>query len=67
MALPSSFSGQRHPTGHHPILRLHTETACRRAAALRLTLVDVDPDWCLLRLHEKDTVSSAGNPPAHPS
>jgi site-specific recombinase XerD len=38
------------------LLRLHTETACRRAAALRLTRADLDPDWCLLRLHEKNGI-----------
>lgn len=36
------------------ILRIHTETACRRAAALRLQLNDIDPTWCLIRLHEKN-------------
>ena len=38
------------------LLRLHTETACRRAAALHLTEDDIDPDWCLLRLHEKNSI-----------
>ncbi|NKQ59069.1 site-specific integrase, partial [Amycolatopsis sp. K13G38] len=38
------------------ILRLHTETACRRAAALTLTPDDIDPEWCLLRLHEKNNL-----------
>ncbi|NNH76028.1 site-specific integrase [Nocardia uniformis] len=35
------------------ILRLHTETACRRGGALALTPADLDPDQCLIRLHEK--------------
>jgi integrase/recombinase XerC len=34
------------------LLRLHTETACRRAA-LALRPVDLDPDQCLVRLREK--------------
>jgi site-specific recombinase XerD len=38
------------------LLRLHTETACRRAAALHLTDDDIDPEWCLLRLHEKNNI-----------
>jgi outer membrane murein-binding lipoprotein Lpp len=36
------------------ILQLHTETACRCAAALYLTPADVDAQWCLLRLQEKN-------------
>jgi integrase len=49
-------------TGNDPaldtlILRLHTETACRRGGALALTPADLDPDQCLIRLREKgDTV-----------
>jgi len=39
------------------ILRLHTETACRRAAGIALTPDDVDPEWCLLRLHEKNGIT----------
>ncbi|MEV4734681.1 tyrosine-type recombinase/integrase [Saccharopolyspora sp. NPDC049426] len=35
------------------ILRLHIETACRRGGALSLTLRDLDPDQCLVLLHEK--------------
>jgi integrase len=35
------------------ILRLHTETACRRAGALALRPQDLDPDQCLVRLREK--------------
>ncbi|WP_243794830.1 site-specific integrase [Saccharopolyspora gloriosae] len=45
-------------TGNDPtldtlILRLHTETACRRAGALALRPRDLDPDQCLILLHEK--------------
>lgn len=39
------------------LLRLHTETACRRAAALVLTEDDIDADWCLLQLREKGDVT----------
>jgi integrase len=35
------------------ILRLHTETACRRGGALALAPEDLDPGQCLIRLHEK--------------
>lgn len=45
-------------TGNDPaldslILRLHTETACRRGGALTLRPTDLNPDWCVIRLHEK--------------
>jgi integrase/recombinase XerC len=45
-------------TGNDPaldtlILRLHTETACRRGGALALTPADLDPEQCLIRLNEK--------------
>ncbi|GAA1938114.1 site-specific integrase [Amycolatopsis minnesotensis] len=45
-------------TGNDPaldtlILRLHTETACRRGGALALRPQDLDPDQCLVRLREK--------------
>lgn len=45
-------------TGNDPdldslLLRLHIETACRRGGALALRLRDLDPDQCLIRLHEK--------------
>jgi integrase/recombinase XerC len=45
-------------TGNDPaldalLLRLHTETACRRGGALALRCVDLDPDQCLIRLREK--------------
>jgi integrase len=35
------------------ILRLHTETACRRGGALALRPADLDPDQCLVLLREK--------------
>jgi integrase len=35
------------------LLRLHTETACRRGGALGIRLEDLDPDRCLVRLREK--------------
>jgi integrase/recombinase XerC len=35
------------------ILRLHTETACRRGGALALHRADLDREQCLIRLHEK--------------
>jgi integrase len=39
------------------LLRLHTETACRRGGALALTPADLDAEQCLIRLREKgDTV-----------
>jgi integrase/recombinase XerC len=45
-------------TGNDPaldalILRLHTETACRRGGALALRPVDLDSDQCLILLREK--------------
>jgi integrase/recombinase XerC len=45
-------------TGNDPeldtlLLRLHTETACRRGGALALRPLDLDPDQCLTRLREK--------------
>jgi integrase len=45
-------------TGNDPaldslLLRLHTETACRRAGALALRPADLDPDQCLILLREK--------------
>ncbi|WNV84866.1 site-specific integrase [Umezawaea sp. Da 62-37] len=36
------------------LIRLHTETACRRGGALALREDDIDPRWCLLRLREKN-------------
>jgi integrase/recombinase XerC len=35
------------------LIRLHTETACRRGGALALMPEDLDPEQCLIRLHEK--------------
>ena len=35
------------------LLRLHTETACRRGGALALRPDDLDPHQCLIRLREK--------------
>jgi integrase/recombinase XerC len=45
-------------TGNDPeldtlLLRLHTETACRRGGALGLRPQDLDPDQCLVLLREK--------------
>ncbi len=45
-------------TGNDPVLdsilvRLHTETACRRGGALALRPRDLDPDQCLILLREK--------------
>ena len=45
-------------TGNDPeldtlLLRLHTETACRRGGALSLRPADLDPDQCLVLLREK--------------
>ncbi|GAA3273444.1 tyrosine-type recombinase/integrase [Dactylosporangium vinaceum] len=45
-------------TGNDPVLdslllRLHTETACRRGGAVALRPVDLDQDQCLIRLREK--------------
>ncbi|MBF6064722.1 site-specific integrase [Nocardia terpenica] len=45
-------------TGNDPdldtlLLRLHTETACRRGGALALRPEDLDPDQCLIFLREK--------------
>lgn len=35
------------------LLRVHLETACRRAGALSLTRADLDAEQCLIHLHEK--------------
>jgi integrase len=35
------------------LLRLHIETACRRGGALALMPEDLDPENCLVKLHEK--------------
>nr|WP_211212913.1 hypothetical protein [Actinopolyspora mortivallis] len=46
-------------TGNDPALdallvRLHTETACRRGGALALRVADLDVDQCLVLLREKN-------------
>ncbi|MGO1053022.1 tyrosine-type recombinase/integrase [Crossiella sp. CA198] len=35
------------------MLRLHIETACRRGGAVALRACDLDPEQCLILLHEK--------------
>ena len=61
-ALPDSHLEEIHrvaaTTGDDPaldalLLRLHTETACRRGGALALLPEDLDAEHCLIRLHEK--------------
>jgi integrase/recombinase XerC len=61
-ALPGSRLEEIHrvaaATGDDPaldalLLRLHTETACRRGGALTLLPGDLDAEHCLIRLHEK--------------
>ena len=62
MALPDhrldELSQVAASTGNDPaldtlLLRLHMETACRRGGALALLPSDLDPEQCLIRLHEK--------------
>ena len=62
MALPdgrlAEISAVAASTGNDPaldalIIRLHAETACRRGGALALAPEDLDPEQCLIRLHEK--------------
>ena len=62
MALPNGrlaeISAAAASTGDDPVLdaliiRLHSETACRRGGALALTPEDLDPEHCLIRLREK--------------
>ncbi|WP_329408021.1 site-specific integrase [Nocardia vinacea] len=48
-------------TGNDPeldtlLLRLHTETACRRVGALHLRPCDLDPHHCLILLREKEGI-----------
>ncbi|MFI6365570.1 tyrosine-type recombinase/integrase [Nocardia sp. NPDC050630] len=48
-------------TGNDPeldtlLLRLHTETACRRVGALRLRPCDLEPHHCLILLREKEGI-----------
>ena len=61
-ALPGArlaeINGVAATTGDDPeldtlLLRLHTETACRRGGALALRPRDLDPDQCLVLLREK--------------
>jgi hypothetical protein len=47
------------------LLRLHTETACRRGGALGIRLEDLDPDRCQICSTRKAT-PSAGNPSPPP-
>jgi hypothetical protein len=49
-ALPGQDGGDELDT---LLLRLHTETACRRGGALALRPDDLDTDQCLIRLREK--------------
>ncbi|WP_405161555.1 site-specific integrase [Nocardia sp. NBC_01499] len=49
-------------TGNDPeldtlLLRLHSETACRRGGALALRPADLDPQQCLIFLQEKGKIS----------
>jgi integrase/recombinase XerC len=62
MALPdgrlAEISAVAGSTGDDPaldalIIRLHSETACRRGGALALMPEDLDPEHCLIRLREK--------------
>jgi integrase/recombinase XerC len=54
-------------TGDDPeldtLLRLHTETACRRGGALTLRPADLDPDQCLILLREKARRSAGSRSP----
>lgn len=57
-ARPAEINQVATTTGDDPaldglLLRLHTETACRRGGALALRPADLDPDQCLVRLQEK--------------
>ncbi|CAM3410679.1 site-specific integrase [Kibdelosporangium persicum] len=61
-ALPTNRLDEIHhataTTGNDPaldtlLIRLHVETACRRGGALALTPTDLDPQQCLVQLHEK--------------
>jgi integrase len=50
---PSRTRAYLHADGPCTLLRLHTETACRRGGALALRPRDLDPDQCLIPLREK--------------
>jgi integrase len=45
------------------LLRLHTETACRRGGALALRPADLDPDQCLILLRERARRSAGSRSP----
>jgi len=45
------------------ILRLHTETACRRGGALALRPADLDPDQCLVLFRERARRSAGSRSP----
>ena len=45
------------------LIRLHTETACRRGGALSLRPRDLDPDQCLIYLREKGGAAGCGPAP----
>ena len=73
MALPdhrlNELSQVAASTGNDPaldmlLLRLYMETACRRGGALALLPSDLDPEQCLIRLHEKERPSVGS--PYHP-
>lgn len=49
----AALLGSHDPTLDALLLRLHTETACRRGGALHLRLRDLDLDLCLILLREK--------------
>src|SRR5207245_7542515 len=48
------------------LLRLHTETACRRGGALALRPQDLDPEQRLILLHEKRRDRPVAASLAHP-
>lgn len=48
-----ALATSRDPILDSLLLRLHTETACRRGGALRLRAADLDVDLCAVRLNEK--------------
>ena len=45
------------------LLRLYTETACRRGGALVLRPADLDPDQCLVLLRERARRSAGSRSP----
>ncbi|GAB3333997.1 hypothetical protein RMN56_30165 [Micromonospora halotolerans] len=51
---PGAASHRSNSAETYPLLlRLQTETACRRRGALALRPIDLDPDLCLILLGEK--------------